>query len=88
MAHQENLQLKPMTEEQLNWKESKKHISEYAVTKLPRGTEESHAEFVPIKFQTQARRGPKTKTDAEILAEQVQDFKKKELKLETAIITD
>ncbi len=77
-----------MTEEQLNWKATTKHLSEYSLIKLPRGTEESHSEFVPVKFQTQARRGPKTKTDEEIHAEAVQEYKKKERKIETAVIAE
>jgi len=69
-------------ETEQEYKDCGLHLSEYQVTKLPRGGKDSHAEFQPVRFKTAPRRGPKTKTDEQLHAEQVEMYKKKELKLE------
>ena len=76
-----------MRQDDLDWKPTRKHISEYKVTRLPRGDEESHTTFTPIKFQKPApQRGPKRKSDEDVLKEQVENYKKKEAKLEVGAL--
>ncbi len=74
-------------EEELDYKDCGKQMGEYKIITLPRGHEYSHVEFQPVKFKkAPPKRGPKRQTEEEIHAEQVEAFKKKEAKLEVALV--
>ena len=74
-----------MRQTDLDWQPCHKHISEYKLTKLPRGDENSSDLFKPVKFEKVISRGPNRKSEEQIKKEQAEAYLKKEQKL---VVTD
>jgi len=62
-----------------DWKECGKHISEYKLTKLPRGTETSHEEFTVNFYKPKA--GQYRKSEEKKLEEAQEELLRKEEKI-------
>jgi len=62
-----------------NYKDCGKSIHDYKFTRLPRGDEQSHEEFVATKYKRPSKRGMgKQQTEEEIAQEQQRLLRKKE----------